>query len=807
MSRKMALRVCLVLMVTGPSSGATKAASQEPSETIVFVKGKRADQMRAEGSVWRQGRSFIESTGAEGGLYGRLHLGAGPFTLRARLRIGDLALSEAALAIDAARFGFGGDADGGPLWVAGELLIPGGKRTPIAGTEGLIEEGKEFELEVERTANALEICVDGAVVHRVNVDAVRLGAFGLLPAGAKICVLSLEATGDLCDPFDTFDERLEALQPAIDAAIDRGVDFLVENQRRDGSWVYENEIYAAGETSLAVYALIKSGLEPDHPAVLRALRYLELAPCHETYAASCQLMALGAIGSPAYRPRMQELLDQLLDWETNGSWSYPWGSPDLSNAQYAALGLRAAHEAGLEVPVHIWHDLIVTTLRYQERTRKNPVLDAIGRPGKSRLRSAGFLYRPGWEPVTGSMTTAGITILATCRAMLDGGLPRKMSAKVQEAIELGVAWLVRHFRVDKNPNKEDWHYYYLYGLERTGSLLRTELIGEHAWYYEGAKHLIKQQAKDGSWSEKAKDLDTCFGLLFLDRATAAATSGISRRKRERTYASESVDHFVSFRAANHKPMVLWVTGFSEEMITEHGHGEAGLKVRHVELLVDGVVVQTLGNDVGTSWKADRFVIRHSFPRCGAYQVNVRVTTYPPLGEDPGVILGEALTVNVDDVLGPWMLPAVQDSAANLLRGRELEAGASSHQSEYDEAAHAFDACMDTRWMCDYTDVHPELTVDFKRPVTVGRIAFSQAARSQNELGACDRISEIEVRINRDKNTLRLKLVPDELQKTMLELDRPTQIRRLWVRIVSREEGASLRGHAGFTEIEFLSSED
>ena len=60
-----------------------------------------------------------------------------------------------------------------------------------------------------------------------------------------------------------------------------------------------------------------------------------------------------------------------------------------------------------------------------------------------------------------------------------------------------------------------------------------------------------------------------------------------------------------------------------------------------------------------------------------------------------------------------------------------------------------------------------------------------------------------MRLNRNKETLRLELEPEELVKTVLELERPTQIRRLWVRIVSREEGTSLIGCAGFTEIEFL----
>ena len=307
---------------------------------MVFVKGKRADQVRAIGSVWRQGGSFLESTGAEGGLYGRLHLGAGPFTLRARMRINRLAGSDAALAIDAAKFGFGGGEEGEELWCAGELLAPEGKRMPIAGSAGHIEDGREFLFELQRSKDALVFRIDGAEVYSSAVEPARLGSFGFLPGTAKMRIDLLEATGDLCPPLETYAERVQAMQPAINQAIDRGIDYLLESQRRDGSWYFRNEQYPTGATSLALYALVKSGLEVDHPAVLRGLAYLKLADCSETYASACQLMALGATRPEGYRERMQTLLDQLLDWQTNGSWNYPWGK--RRPIQHPVRGARIA---------------------------------------------------------------------------------------------------------------------------------------------------------------------------------------------------------------------------------------------------------------------------------------------------------------------------------------------------------------------------------------------------------------------------------------------------------------------------------
>jgi hypothetical protein len=65
------------------------------------------------------------------------------------------------------------------------------------------------------------------------------------------------------------------------------------------------------------------------------------------------------------------------------------------------------------------------------------------------------------------------------------------------------------------------HRYYLYSLERFGTLYGTEAIGTHEWYVEGAKELLQTQRTDGGWVPKSGQTvwDTCFAILFLRRAT------------------------------------------------------------------------------------------------------------------------------------------------------------------------------------------------------------------------------------------------------------------------------------------------
>jgi hypothetical protein len=100
----------------------------------------------------------------------------------------------------------------------------------------------------------------------------------------------------------------------------------------------------------------------------------------------------------------------------------------------------------------------------------------------------------------------------------------------------GLAWLAKNFTVSKNPGKDgggEWHYYYLYALERVGMLCETERIGSHPWYSTGAKFILDAQQPDGSWKAGEEAAwDTCFAILFLKRATRPVdVASVDRFKR------------------------------------------------------------------------------------------------------------------------------------------------------------------------------------------------------------------------------------------------------------------------------------
>jgi hypothetical protein len=123
------------------------------------------------------------------------------------------------------------------------------------------------------------------------------------------------------------------------------------------------------------------------------------------------------------------------------------------------------------------------------------------------------------------MTCAGISGLSLCSSALRTlkKSPLKMQREIDEALRGGLLWLQRNISVRYNPGPEgawsNWHFYYLYGLERACELNQIALLGDTDWYFDGAMELLLRQTKEGTWDSPE---NTCFGLLFLKKTALPA---------------------------------------------------------------------------------------------------------------------------------------------------------------------------------------------------------------------------------------------------------------------------------------------
>ena len=583
-------------------------------------------------------------------------------------------------------------------------------------------------------------------------------------------------------------EPRRVLQGDVNESIDRGVRWLLGSQAGDGSWFGDRP----GRTALALYALLKSGVDPQSEPVQRAIAFLATHEAVQTYDVAILAQALTTLQEPEYQEWIEVLAQRLVSWQLDtGEWSYPGGDGDLSNTQYAALGLWVAGKTGLTFPADLWRQLFDALQRYVDR-------------------QGGFGYSKDDRNATLSMTAAGVGTLAICAWGLGaaGELPMRTRKQIERAEERGLEWLAERFEEAVSPGRGPWPYYRLYGIERVGGLLGVEQIDGRDWYQEGAARLLAAQNEDGSWSEGPRanrrpgadqgasdpwvDVNTSFALLFLRRATSFTGPGGSAARRT-VFGTESSEDDVQVRATGRDPLTVWITGWGAQVRKRfewpHQAGK-GPHVSRVEYLVEGKVVATVEADPLQPAGVERFEVRCSLPRSGAFLFQVRATVHaaPREGsQEPGaafVLSSAPFRVEVAGVVPQWLREQLRDRARNLMPAGApgVRASSSLRQDSLDYGPeHAVDNFGLSVWLAQPQDTAPTLTITLAQPQTADLVLFASPRIVPHAEGHFSRPLEVEVAIN-EGEPQRVLMPPDERRKARLELPAPVRIKRLDVTI-------------------------
>ncbi len=327
-----------------------------------------------------------------------------------------------------------------------------------------------------------------------------------------------------------------SLDERVDAALDRARPALEHHLRTEQN----------SRLALVCLAAVHDRLPAGDHALAAALDSLVRAPISDTYGLSLRLMVAAHVEDLPDRDELARrdtaaLLQHQIDEGGFGYTPAPT-SWDMSNTQYAALGLRAAVYLGATVPEDAWRRL-GDAVRDQQND------------------SGGFGYSGGRSTPTVSMTEAGVAVLEICRRQLqlDEGDERRYA----RSIEAGWRWL-RH----QNAHLFDLNgwtaLYAFYGLERAAVLSGIDEVGGVDWFADGAEILLRLQEKRGGFANTRKlrggrrpppngdAIDTAFAILFLRRSFQAElrprgpiTPGPSRGCRELTADADDIQ----FRAA------------------------------------------------------------------------------------------------------------------------------------------------------------------------------------------------------------------------------------------------------------------
>ncbi len=276
----------------------------------------------------------------------------------------------------------------------------------------------------------------------------------------------------------------------VNAAIRKGVESLSRRQGRAfGGW------HSARE--LVLLAMVHAGVPPKDPVFDGLFREMLEDRPETTYRTALRAMVLEEVERVKYQLKIYECAQFLADNQCrNGQWSYgqptscpaltpssrrsvatgpPVAAPgtlvvftepenrkppvlqkiavrkqrdgppcgDNSNSQYAALGLRACHDAGIMFPREV-------VARAAEWWRQSQGGDgtAGGRVSTGGGPAAqGWGYRSKGEPSYGSMTAGAVGALVICDYILGTDWRRDRD------VNAGVNWIRDFFSVSENPRR------------------------------------------------------------------------------------------------------------------------------------------------------------------------------------------------------------------------------------------------------------------------------------------------------------------------------------------------------------------
>ena len=363
-------------------------------------------------------------------------------------------------------------------------------------------------------------------------------------------------------------------QTRVDGAVRKGLGFLKTAKTPGFEYAKIADTY-----ELVLLTFVHGGVSESDEKYQEYFKRMLEEPLERTYKVVLQAMILEEIDRVKYQNRIVQCAQFLLDNQcVNGQWSYgepsayvkdpgpakevatpaqpregarEFGAPgrkekpkvktkipvkkmkdgpatgDNSNSQYAALGLRACHDAGVLLPKE---SLLLARKWWIESQHDKEEDKGVATGGDAPGTPRGWCYSKQAvcaknHRAYASMTAGAVGALAIFDFILD------QDRKKDPAIKSGLAWLNAHWSVTANEGPVEFDissktelYYYLYALERAGMLLDVPAMGKHDWYAEGAGAILDAQKADGSWFGGAKRCnptwDTCFAILFLKKATS-----------------------------------------------------------------------------------------------------------------------------------------------------------------------------------------------------------------------------------------------------------------------------------------------
>lgn len=314
----------------------------------------------------------------------------------------------------------------------------------------------------------------------------------------------------------------------VDAAIRRGVEYLLSKQRDNGAIAdrqYDTTMSALCVMALASVGHVPGNTDDESRACASALSFVLREDRVDKFGyygnrdgsrmyghgvTSLMLTEMLGMGVDEFqnkqiRSRCESAIDVILSAQNqnkaaqySGGWRYTPNSndSDLSVSVWQLMALRSAKNDGLAVP----EEAIARAVAYLKRSYSS----RLGSSGKPLQSPAGFSYLPGNQNPSFAMTAAGLLAMQVC-------------GEYDSPLVAGAAdWLVEHPPKWKDRFFFYGVYYYAQGMHQRGGEYdaRTQNVVSQL--------LLEQQLPDGSWASPGgeelgagKVYATCMAILSL----------------------------------------------------------------------------------------------------------------------------------------------------------------------------------------------------------------------------------------------------------------------------------------------------
>jgi hypothetical protein len=308
-------------------------------------------------------------------------------------------------------------------------------------------------------------------------------------------------------------------EAAIDEAVAKGIAYLVKQQDATGAMFEDSgrpgggKVYREGLTALGVMALAAVGNQPtdntpEGKAMAKALDFVLREENQDingvlaikgganmyvhgiTTLMLAEMLGMGVDGKQdaLIRERLNKAITLILrsqqvkkqDPKFDGGWRYQPTSTDsdMSVTVWQTMALRAAHNAGVDVP----KEAIDRAIAYIKRSYSEPH-EAWA---KAANKHGGFSYTPpgagGGGGGTPSCTAEGLLALQVCG---DYEAPEVIGSAESLLVDIPTAKLPHYYYT---------YYYYAQGMYQRGGKYADEAARQTA------RELIPQQSASGAWN-------------------------------------------------------------------------------------------------------------------------------------------------------------------------------------------------------------------------------------------------------------------------------------------------------------------